>query len=420
MLRLAQRSGWQLTITGALAVALAACGGVERSPGNEVSHDGPSAAGTAVTAPPTGATRETPAPSANRDAGPSPGGFVPFPHPAYPTVENGGAAVLATPKLVTVTFAGWEGRAHAEAYGDALVQSTWLATVGADYGVGKGAHVAKVALGEAAPSTIDDDQVGHFLFTRFGTGALPAPPSGGNDYLYVIYVPAATVLTASFLGKSCHEFDAYHSAAMVPGVGRVAYALVADCGATPLETEVAVSHEVIEAATNPTPRTQFAWYSPPSTWTGVVSGSPTNAAEIGDMCIALNVWHEPPFAYTRVWSGSAAALGREPCIPTASGAPAFGVVAPSSAPTVARGASVTLTLTGWSSARASAQHLSVLQVAGTPFDSVSFSAEAVENGDTTELTLAVAASTQPGPSYFFVDSELDGEVHHTPVSIVVK
>src|SRR5207244_4164734 len=99
--------------------------------------------------------------------------------------------------------AGYEYEQEMQAFGDFIVSSQWLTTVGADYGVGAGTHVAKVVLQDPLPTTpISDDDVASFLLQKVSQGVLPAPPDEASDYLYVIYYPRTVTLT--LMGqKSC-------------------------------------------------------------------------------------------------------------------------------------------------------------------------------------------------------------------------
>ena len=343
--------------------------------------------------------------------------FVPFAHPPFPVLKKGTGGVLAKVQLVTVTFAGWKGESHAHAYGDALVKSEWLATVGADYGVGKGDHLAEIVLAETAPATIDDSEFPAFLTQRINAGTLPKPATAKNDFLYVLYFPSTTKITQS--GEtSCNDFGAYHYAATIPGVGRVAYAPIPECPGGIGETESAVSHEVIEAATDPDPQSP-TWNMLANPWTrAIFPGFPT--AEVGDVCFNLNPWKEGSFTYTRSWSMSAAAAGKEPCVPTLAGVPAFGVVPPATTTTATAGQQVTITVTGWSDAAMPNWLISLDQVAGTWGIGGKFSSVLINNGFTSNLVFTVPANAAKGPAYFFIDSTYKGEVHHTPVVVTVK
>jgi hypothetical protein len=342
---------------------------------------------------------------------PGTGGSAPFvmaDHPGYPALKNYGGPVLSKVQLVTVTFAGWAGEAHVQAYGDAIVQSDWLATVGGDYGVGKGTHLTKVSLNETAPATITDGQIQSFLSQRMNSGVLPKPTA---NTLYMIYFPKTTTITQGQGDKSCASFGGYHSAGQ-NGNSLFAYGVIPECAGG--GTDLAISHELIEAATdnpyqpgNVIPQNQL-WAQPAG-------------GEVGDLCTDLS-WKEGTFNYQRSWSKSAAAAGKEPCVPTQPGMPAFGV-APSQngVLTASPGGQVKLTLTGWSDAPMANWHLGIAQFRGTYAIAAKFSSVLINNGYTSDMTITIPATAQKGSTAaFFIVSSLTGEGHYWPIVINVQ
>jgi hypothetical protein len=104
-----------------------------------------------------------------------------------PQVPYQGGHTIQSVQLITVTFAGYSLRSEVEAFGDWLVQSNWLETVGAEYGAGAGTHVAKIALADPAPARITDAELQALLAQRIADQSLPAPPSDVSDHLYAVY-----------------------------------------------------------------------------------------------------------------------------------------------------------------------------------------------------------------------------------------
>jgi hypothetical protein len=90
---------------------------------------------------------------------------------ALPTVPFNGGPVIAHPMLVTITFSDDPDRAYDEALGAFLVQSTWLETVGKEYGVGLGTHQV-VELGPS-PAQIDDQGIQALLLSLIQSGKAP-------------------------------------------------------------------------------------------------------------------------------------------------------------------------------------------------------------------------------------------------------
>jgi hypothetical protein len=224
-------------------------------------------------------------------------------------IDHGGP-VLAHPNLVTVTFAGYRFASKVQAFGDFLVGSNWLASAGAEYGVGDGTHVARVMLDEVAPAVVTAADIRRLLVARIDAGVLPA----GDDFLYVVYFPASTEVDMFAGDGSCAAGYGYHEGVLT-AAHRFAYAAIPDCSA--FDPHIAyesilfpdASHEIIEAATNPFP------IDDPAYWLGAPSDPWSQfGGEVADACAGLNV-EEGGFALTRVYSNAAAQRGDDPCQP---------------------------------------------------------------------------------------------------------
>lgn len=335
--------------------------------------------------------------------------FSPFPHPAYPVITNGGGPILNKVQLVTVTFAGYNNEAKVQALGDAIVQSEWLAAVGADYGVGKGTHVAKVVLQEAAPAAITDAQIKTLLTDRQNSGILPKAPAN-SDYMYMIYFPSTTSVTHpepnGTQGASCAQFDGYHGNSTSGGTLNYTYGVIPDCKDGQLVQSAA--HELIEAATDAGINSLAggAWYMQ-GQWGKALGG------EVGDLCSGLD-WTEGAFTYQRSWSKSAAAAGKEPCVPT-KGTVAFGVVPAMTTVVAPAGTSPTVVLTGWSDAPTPNWKLAGSTL---PF-AVKFSTTLINNGFTSTMTITIPKSSPKGvQTGFILSSGTDG--HFWPISVQVQ
>jgi hypothetical protein len=282
--------------------------------------------------------------------------------PGLPQVPTQGGPVLASPRLLAITFrnTGAEQRDHIHAFSRWVMGSDWLAEVGKDYGVGKGEALEHGDLDEDAPYSIHDDQIQDWLRDRIQGGQLPHPD--GRRDIYMIFFPRSTAVH-SRLGLACQDYGGYHSETHLPGpTGQVtalrfAYAVVLDCpGYDDVPSNIArtlraASHELIEAATNPffdtAPAYRMSYATAPrSPWDLVRYG------ELGDLCVGN--WLEiddPVSGYTftpqRIWSNTAAAAGGDPCVPVAPGQPSFEVMAaPRSIQAVQPGQKVTLQITG--------------------------------------------------------------------------
>jgi hypothetical protein len=342
-------------------------------------------------------------PDATADAGPDAGPFEVASHPAFPQVTNKGGPILAAPDIVTITFAGYAYQSDVQAFGDWVATSDWLATVGADYGVGKGVHLKKVVLTELAPSAVTSDEIETLLGSKITDGTLPDPATDRN-LLYVIYYPPTTSITllqnGQAAGVSCQDFGGFHYEGRPTGV-RFPYAVLPACdnsssGLTTLQSiEVGASHEIIEAATDPYPATapgfQFTDYS--SAW--VILGG-----EVGDLCFTDDI-AEGNFLAQRVWSNSAAAKGTSPCIPFAADVPYFNsAVSPDGFQAVAAGSSAVFQISGFSTAPTAPWMLSAFPFRGNFRPDITLSQSELSNGQTATLTVAVPLGT---PANSFIE-----------------
>lgn len=323
-------------------------------------------------------------------------------HDPLTVIESQGGPVMAHPRLVLVMYRDDPNRDALEAHARWLVTSPWLHAVGDEYGVGDGSVLGVVHRDEDAPDAITDTAIASYLAAGIADGTLPAPPDGAyDDVLYVVYFPQHTVITQTVGAspqRSCESFGGYHYEAARKG-GRFAYAVIPTCpvprafmGITPLENEeLAVSHEVLEAATDPLPRTRPAYALPPS------SQSPwlLIGSELADLCsLTLHLHRDGMFVAERSWSNAAARLGdRDPCVPADPGVAHFGITAsPDTIQRVAGGESATFTLRGWSTAR-TADWRVVTTTTGAFTPMVTLDATTMNNGGTATMTVTVPRGT---------------------------
>ena len=279
------------------------------------------------------------------DAGLDGGAFVEAEHVPLAQVPDNGGPVLPAPEVVTIHYQGDPGQAHNEAYDDWIVGSDWLRTVGASYGVAPGNSLAKVVLPEAAPATLSDEDIQALLVQEIDAGVLP-PPAGGpgpfaTSVLYMLYLPGETTVTSGSFGTSCQSFGGYHSEDDL-AARPFPYAVLPLCYGSQDEQDIAASHELIEASTDPFPGSAPAWVfdDPTQPWTFV-------PGEVGDLCTETSVV-EDGFLAQRIWSNQAAGAGLDPCVPEPAG-PYFNVSPDPANLVMARaGETVTFDLTGWS------------------------------------------------------------------------
>jgi hypothetical protein len=343
--------------------------------------------------------------------------------PHFPQITDQGGVILAAPQVVTITFQNYPHRPDVEAFANWIVRSSWLTTVGADYGVGGATSAAEVELASDAPASATQQDIETLLGNEITAGTVPSPSSLGGQGIYMFYFPQGTELS-TFFGTSCQTFDGYHDFFNFQGVD-VAFAAIADCPPFSLEQiELVGSHELIEAATDPHPLgigppTAFAIGDIQSAWLASIG------PEVADLCITLNMQDAASGFFTqRIWSNSAAAKGAgSPCIPAPS-APFFTVSAsPDATQAVAPGGSVKYTLTGWSdTATVTGWNLSLIS-GGAFFTNPKLGSFMISNGGTVDLTLTVPSDASPTAIGWTAVQSLDGAgqvVSLWPVAILVQ
>ena len=331
------------------------------------------------------------------------------PHP-LPEVSDVGGPKLAQPQLVPIFFSDDLDVAALTSYSQWIVTSSWLQQAGADYGVGDGSVLGVVQNIEPAPDAIKDTEIVDLLFRGLADGTLPQPAGGGlGDVLYVVNFPAHTVVTAGTAGidKSCTDFGGYHASARRNGV-ELAYAVIPTCpdfhrGLTELETrEMATSHELIEAATDPLPSNHpgFQLRDLTSPWLAL-------GGEVADLCArgdATDVWRDAGFVAQRSWSNAAAQVG-DPCVPVPTDAPYYSVMTTGvSVPRVAPGGHVAVVLAGWAHAARPDWPIRV-QGARAGEAMLTLAGHELGAGKSTTLDVAVLPATATGTTVrFFIYS----------------
>jgi hypothetical protein len=357
------------------------------------------------------------------DAGSDAGPFERASHPAFPQIPYRNGPILAQPHIVTITFAGFSYEADVQAFGDWIATSDWLTQVGADYGVSQGQHVKKVVLSDVAPDQLTSDDIGTLLGNRIQDGTLP-DPAADRSLLFVIYYPSNSSITlmqqGQAAGTSCQEFGGFHSEAHPANVS-FPFAVIPTCsnnqlGLTALQhSEVAASHEIIEAASDPYPDTAPGYQLNDLTSAWAILGG-----EIGDFCF-LDYVPEGNFMAQRIWSNSAAAKGSSPCIPFPSDISYFNAAAsPGGFQLVSAGRSTTFDISGWSTGPVSPWALSYAALRGNFNPTVNLSTNQLDNGQSATLTVGVPPGT---PSHSFIElllvSQLPGQGAFWPVAVYV-
>jgi hypothetical protein len=251
----------------------------------------------------------------------APSATYPAPHPAAPTVASMGGPILATPKLIAVTFPADPNRQAIEAFAAAIGGTSYWDAVATQYGVNPSVAGTPIHLAQAAPATIDDTTIAAWV-----AASLDQPSWGTPDpsAIYTVYYPSTTTVTVSG-SPSC----GYHDETQLTDGTAIAFAVIPETCLLdfpfPLPTGVDLattfsSHEWIEAATDPFWFTAPAFFEPDQDHLGwlALAGS-----EVADLCaynsnasfIAAGLAHDAQ----RIWSNAAASGGHDPCVPAAPG-----------------------------------------------------------------------------------------------------
>jgi hypothetical protein len=345
----------------------------------------------------------------SQDAGPTDANFPVASHPMLPRVPNNGGPILAQPRVVLVFFRDEPNRAVLEAHANWIVGSSWLNAVGTEYGVGTASILGSVATATNAPMSVTDADIQTLLTTGIMNHSIPRPSDGTFvDTLYMVYFPSHTTITANSgamgtQAASCVIFDGYHSEVdNMMGTGtRFAYAVIAACpsstpGLTDIEDEeLTVSHELIEAATDPYPFTNPAWAFSASTDTPWA----TIGGEIGDLCaIPRQAYRSATFIAQRIWSNEAAFIDIvDPCVPPDPMKPYYqtGTI-PDGVRLVQRGDTISFILEGWSTAQVQDWALSPLIAQGDMTPTFMLDRSTMNNGGRGTLQVTVPPGAAAG------------------------
>lgn len=172
--------------------------------------------------------------------------------------------------------------------------------------------------------SIDDPEIQQMVIDAVAHGRLPAPDA---QTLYALYFPASTQISL-FGSSSCVEFLGYHSSVFVGAVD-AAYAVMPLCKAanavaTREQLTVTASHEFAEAASDPHPGHDPAYYMTTNDAWQASIGVSNAGGENGDVCIFAPNWTEGAYKVQPIWSNQAAMESRDPCQPSPMGALYYG------------------------------------------------------------------------------------------------
>ncbi|MFT3764420.1 MAG: hypothetical protein QM820_02715 [Minicystis sp.] len=360
------------------------------------------------------------------------GGFMTAEHTALPKVITFGGPVLKTPKVQAIVYASDPKADDIDAFLAELAATSYWGEATAEYGVGALQILPTIKRPESPPAKLTDTQLSQDLAAQT-SGASPAWGAADPSTIYLFVLPQGTVIDAG--GECCTDYDGYHDEATV-GAIKVPYGIVCSCpgldgpGVNDVQqVTVAMSHELVEAATDPLPFSDPAYAQtddPNVIWTLITGG------ETADMCEfdadSFVIPKGSKYMVQKSWSNAAAAAGKEPCIPATEGAPFFGVspVLPdqlsitgvpflTSGVKIPVGQSKTIDLQLFSNAptqgpwKVTAYDLNAF-FGGSPNLELTLDKATGQNGDVLALTIKVLSlNTDYGVDAFILESDLGGE-----------
>jgi hypothetical protein len=363
---------------------------------------------------------------AHPDLAPGPD-LAPVPNPMMPQLAQHNGGVLSSTQLVTVTFPGYKYKSDVESWGDFVFTSTWLHTVGDEYGVGPGAHLAKYVMATASAKGITDAEISLALKQLFdaNTAGVPKPTGQTSQNLYMVYFPSTTTVTqpdGSDLCGSIGGFAGYHSSA-VWNNSLFPYAIVGDCGNGVGDITNTASHELIEAATDPFEHGAYFLDPDPSDPWIIEAGQ-----EVADMCEWEDSANEGGFALARSWSNVAAMAGKDPCVPAPAGPYVNVRTDPAAIPTVAAGATFTYHIIGWATGEAQPWQIQLADASASNYPLTSLgptcggqpcNGRSIFAGSSIPVTITIPTTAQSGDiGGFMVYS--GPEQHWWPVAFTVQ
>jgi hypothetical protein len=311
--------------------------------------------------------------------------FTPAPHLPLGRIQVHGGPVLEHMRLITITFPSSPIQQAVDEMGDWIVTSDYYANATAEYGVGSGTH-QHIQLTEPPPAFLDDTT---WFSEHVASGVLPGGTSDG-EFLYLLIVPPGTK-TNIVAEDTCAAFNdllsgAWHEEAASPH--RIAYAVIPTCTHEELPMiEAVISHEIVEAATDPFPFTAPGVTNDTGGWLG----------EIADLCNVPSVIGQ--FTVSSAWSNRAAAAGGDPCVPAS---PSYFNVSAEDPPPLAPGQTVTVDVTGWTTKpRSDWKVLAYADSFAMPGETVftptlALSSATINNGGHTTLTVTVPSNAARG------------------------
>jgi hypothetical protein len=259
--------------------------------------------------------------------------------PDFAQIQNNGGPVLTAPQIIAITWHADPSEPTYQAFADNIGSTAYWKATTSEYGVGPAVSGATnhVSITTAPPASLADSDLQNMVTTHAGkTAGWPAPNA---NTIYAFFLPPGTPLQMGAQGggggadagtDACSQgLGGYHNEVTVGSVS-TAYAVVPSCtfgsgNTAEQQSTLAMSHELIEATTDPHPNSNPAWVGMDQDHFAFDWFLEFNA-EVGDAC---EVYRESFFEdkettpmfddwVQRTWSNLAGPLGHDPCVPAPS------------------------------------------------------------------------------------------------------
>jgi hypothetical protein len=249
-----------------------------------------------------------------------------------PQVVTVGGPVLTAPKVQPILYSSDPAGGDVLSFLQELATTSYWTETTSEYGVGQLTVLPAITLTTPAPTMVTDAMLESMLSDNM-SGSSPAWGTADPSTIYLFVLPPGSIQQDGE-GACCTNYDGYHYEADVgTGVAQVTvpYALSCACsgfdgpGVSDLqERTIDMSHELVEAATDPFPDSNPAYTQEDTAdivWTLVTDG------EVADMCEFYDDANVIPpgstFMVQRSWSNAAAARFENPCVPVVTTTPYF-------------------------------------------------------------------------------------------------
>src|SRR5262245_15128506 len=181
---------------------------------------------------------------------------------SLPQLVSSGGRVIQHPVLVPITFDGDPMRGDIEKFVSKLAGSKYWDTVAAEYKVGAAKAGTPIHVAERPGATVDQSELETWLASKL-RGDSPEFGTPNPNAIYAIYYPAGTTIVQGG-DKSCVSFGGFHGEIQA-GSTDVPYVVMPRCASYGILSGLefitfASSHEFLEAATDPLPGSNPAYY----------------------------------------------------------------------------------------------------------------------------------------------------------------